>query len=80
MNQIGNITEGMLEQICLKVVLGNGSERNEQLREVFLDIEFWEGGSVQIEDEDTIWLSGDNGRSQQSLSLILGVKSIVNHK
>lgn len=80
MNTIGFITEEILEQICHTVLNDEPTEQNSDLKDILIDIEFWEGGSVQIEDEDTIWIGGDNGRHQVPLKTILGFKSITFNK
>ena len=76
MNTIGNITEEMLKSICFNVLNNPLPVENVPLNDKLVDVEFWEGGSVSIEDSGEIWLSGDNGREMVSLEMILGIKSL----
>lgn len=72
---IGNITEEIIERICFdELKKWNTSDaEGSELLDILTDIEFWEGGSVEIEDDGMVWLSGDNGRQEVHIETILGI-------
>lgn len=70
MNTIGNITEEIIEAICTQQMFND----NTQLGQILQELEFHEGGSVQIEDDGEIAISGDNGRENVKLDIILGIE------
>jgi hypothetical protein len=60
------ILEGHLREMFLTAVLDeNAMERrllSTKMIDILTDIEFWEGGSVEIvEGEKEVWVSADNG-------------------
>ena len=37
------------------------SEKDSELKDILLEVELWEGGSVDEKENGEIWVSGDNG-------------------
>lgn len=59
-NTMKNLTQ-QLENHLINFMM-NDSNENTLMHEVLWGIEFHEGGSVTLESDDKLWVTGDNGR------------------
>ena len=37
------------------------SDKDSELKDILLEVEFWEGGRVDMEENGEVWVRGDNG-------------------
>ncbi len=42
------------------------SDKKSKLQDVLFEVEFWENGSADVEEDGEFWVSGDNGRENIS--------------